>query len=88
MNVCGACGLVFSSLSGFDAHRVGKHAYSYSEGVKMEPLREDGRRCLSVDELERAGFAQDARSRWFQVEVRRRVREAFLGRTGCADGGS
>ena len=44
---CTACGLVFNSDGGFDAHRVGKHAYTFLEGMRMEPPREDGRRCLT-----------------------------------------
>lgn len=64
LNQCGACGLDFTSLSGFDSHRVGKHGYSYSQGVKMEPLREDGRRCLTPAELTDRGMTQNARGRW------------------------
>ena len=63
-NECGACGLDFSSLSGFESHRVGKHAYTYSQGVRMEPMREDGRRCLTADELTARGMAQNALGRW------------------------
>lgn len=79
MNVCGACGLDFSSVKGFDAHRVGKHAYTYSQGAKMDPPREDGRRCLSVEELEAAGFAQDVRGRWGSTEAREKAARDFRG---------
>jgi hypothetical protein len=34
-------------VSAFDNHRVGKHAYMHSEGLKLDPPVEDGRRCLS-----------------------------------------
>lgn len=64
MTECGSCGLSFSGTSAFDRHRVGKHAYTYSEGLRMEPLREDGRRCLHVSEMGGAGMEQDARGRW------------------------
>ncbi len=84
MNVCGACGLDFSSVKSFDAHRVGKHAYTYSEGIRMDPMREDGRRCLRVEELEDAGMAQDARGRWGLVRDRKQARQAFLRDPGSA----
>lgn len=58
LNLCRACGLDFTSLGGFDTHRVGKHDYSWS----LEHL--DGRRCLAPSELEERGFRQDARGRW------------------------
>jgi hypothetical protein len=63
-NECGACGLDFTSLTAFDVHRVGKHGYSYSEGVKMDPMREDGRRCRTPDELKALGMTQNAAGRW------------------------
>jgi hypothetical protein len=86
MNQCGACGLDFSSVSGFDKHRVGKHAYLYAEGLRMNPPREDGRRCLSVSELEAAGMAQDARGRWGLVKDRERIRRAFSGSNAVNSG--
>lgn len=64
MTECSLCGLSFAGTSAFDRHRVGKHAYTYSEGLRMEPLREDGRRCLHVSEMDEAGMEQDARGRW------------------------
>jgi len=51
-------------LYGFDAHRIGKHAYSLRKGLAMEPPREDGRRCLDADELRERGFTLDSRRRW------------------------
>ena len=50
MNQC-ACGLDFGSVDAFDAHRVGTHEYTFDEGVMKDPSVEDGRRCLSLDEL-------------------------------------
>ena len=60
-NQCGACGLDFASVNAFDRHRVGVHAYTYSEGLKSDPMREDGRRCLTVDELAEIGLVPNAR---------------------------
>ena len=51
MTECAACGLFFSGTSSFDAHRVGRHAYTFSEGLRLDPLREDGRRCLHPSEM-------------------------------------
>jgi hypothetical protein len=64
VNFCAACGLDFGSTSAFDAHRVGKHGYTFVEGLRMDPPREDGRRCLSSKELLERGWAQDSRGRW------------------------
>ena len=64
MNLCRACGKDFSGVSTFDLHRVGKHDYTYSEGLHMDPMREDGRRCLSTDELYMRGLRLDSRGRW------------------------
>jgi hypothetical protein len=58
------CGLVFGSLSAFEGHRVGRHAYTLSEGLRMKPPREDGRRCLAEWELTAAGWARDCRGHW------------------------
>ena len=75
LNGCSACGCDFRSLTLFDAHRVGVNAYTYSEGVAMEPMREDGRRCLSAVEMLGRDWEQDAKGRWFDpaaVEAARR----------------
>jgi len=71
LNLCRACGLDFGSVQAFDRHRVGVHEYTYSEGVAMDPIREDGRRCLSLAEIEsmreRDGsvtFQVNAKGRW------------------------
>jgi hypothetical protein len=58
------CGQVFASLSGFDRHRVGVHAYTLTEGLRMEPPRYDGRRCLDTEEMEAWGWHQDNRGCW------------------------
>jgi hypothetical protein len=56
LNGCGCCHRAFASLRRFDAHRVGVHAYDWS------PEREDGRRCLDVEE--EPDWLQDQRLRW------------------------
>jgi hypothetical protein len=71
MNLCRACGEDFGSVSAFDAHRTGTHEYALAKGFRMEPPRDDGRRCLEADELERAGWHRDSRGRW-----RRPIRDA------------
>ena len=58
MNLCNACNEDFASLSAFDEHRVGKHAYLYSEE------QVDGRRCRTPDELRSLGMRKDSRGRW------------------------
>ncbi len=52
VNLCRTCNEDFGSVSAFDRHRVGTHEYTYSEGAKMDPPKDDGRRCLSLSELE------------------------------------
>lgn len=64
MNFCRSCKQDFGSVSAFDGHRTGKHAYTYVEGYDLEPRREDGRRCLDSAELEAKGWAVDAHGRW------------------------
>ena len=64
MNLCRACGKDFGSTSAFDAHRVGKHAYTLTEGLRIDPPADDGRRCLATDELAAKGWKPDARNRW------------------------
>jgi hypothetical protein len=61
MNLCRACNNDLGSVTAFDAHRTGRHAYSFSEGLRMDPLREDGRRCLDEDEMEARGFVKNGR---------------------------
>lgn len=77
MNECGACGEDFSSVAMFDRHRVGVHAYTYSEGIAMEPMREDGRRCLVLVEMTAKRWRKDARGRWCDPASIEAVRRAF-----------
>jgi hypothetical protein len=64
VNLCRACGLDFGSVSAFDAHRVGKPAYMFAEGLDFSPPREDGRRCLDEFELRERGWTRDKFVRW------------------------
>jgi len=77
-NQCGACGEDFSSLRNFDRHRVGVHEYTYSEGLKLEPIREDGRRCLDADEIQALGLVRDKNGRWSDPEATARAQAAFV----------
>lgn len=72
---CRSCEWDFAGQSYFDLHRVGVHAYTYSEGLKMEgqrtksgaplePPAEDGRRCLTEVEMRKKGWEVDDRGRW------------------------
>jgi hypothetical protein len=64
VNLCRACGNDYGSVSAFDAHRVGKHAYTFSEGLRRSPPVEDGRRCLHPSELLEKGWSRDKAGRW------------------------
>jgi hypothetical protein len=74
---CRSCGQDFSGTTMFDLHRVGVHEYTYSEGIAMTPMREDGRRCLSIDEVTDLGWALDERGRWCDPERVEAARAAF-----------
>jgi hypothetical protein len=69
-NVCAACGENFGSVDLFDRHRVGTHDYTLTEGLRMEPPREDGRRCLSADEMRERGWDLGLRGRWLDPAKR------------------
>lgn len=56
LNRCPMCGRDFTSDAYFDRHRVGKHAYTFAEGLRLDPAREDGRRCMDERELLAAGL--------------------------------
>lgn len=71
MNLCTTCQQDFGSVAAFDRHRVGVHAYTFSEGMRMVPPRDDGRRCLDVSEIEalldkhgRRVFVRSSRGTW------------------------
>jgi hypothetical protein len=82
MNTCGACGEDFGSLAAFDLHRIGKHEYTYDEGVRMDPPREDGRRCLTGDEMRGSpSFEVNRRGRWSIARDLTRASERDPGRS-------
>lgn len=66
MNLCSDCKEDFGSVSSFDAHRIGKHAYTYEQGLNMIPAVKDGRRCLSIEEMIDIEWHQDSRGAWRQ----------------------
>lgn len=74
MNQCGPCGLDFTGVRDFDSHRVGTHDYTLIEGMRREPPVYDGRRCLTVAEIEENGWSQDRYGRWQHPRRRRNVR--------------
>jgi hypothetical protein len=80
VNECWACGEDFGSVKAFDAHRVGKHAYLYAEGLKMSPPMEDGRRCLSTQEMEERRWGKNVHGRWTRPEDALRGIELKQGR--------
>lgn len=55
---CGACGMKFQRLSGFDAHRVGVRA---------------DRRCLTRLQLVALGYFEDSNGRWRAASNKDRV---------------
>jgi hypothetical protein len=63
LNFCRSCNTDFASVSAFDRHRAGVHAYTYGEGIGLDVAREDGRRCLTADEMRAAGTADVERAR-------------------------
>lgn len=75
MNLCCTCGMDFASVAAFDRHRTGVHAYTFWEGLRMDPPREDGRRCMDEDEMLGAGIDRDAHGRWGIVADADRLRE-------------
>jgi hypothetical protein len=88
MNLCRACGKDFASVAAFDRHRVGVHAYTFRQGLLLDPPAEDGRRCLDVDEVRAAGMEPDARGRWCLVAKAEDARSRFSAVTGMAEGHS
>jgi hypothetical protein len=77
VNLCTSCNQDFSSVAAFDRHRIGKHEYTCAEGLKMEAPCEDGRRCMTAEEITAAGMELNPRGRWYDVEAAERVRERF-----------
>ena len=61
MTGCGPCGECFVTVDAFDEHRVGFHAFTFSEGVQQSPPRYDGRRCLAPSEMLEQGWIKSER---------------------------
>ena len=77
VNLCRACDQDFGGLELFDRHRVGVHEYTFKEGLAMVPPREDGRRCLDVEEMTGLGWRLNARGRWVDPVRASRASRAF-----------
>ena len=75
-------------MSAFDAHRVGKHEYTFREGMAMTPSREDGRRCLDEEEMLARGFVSNARGRWSLEKRLLSTRETFRNELSTSEGHS
>lgn len=80
MNLCRRCNQDFASVRLFDAHRVGVHAYTFSEGMDLDPPVEDGRRCLDIPEMQEKGWTQDDQGQWCDLVRAAATRKAFAGR--------
>ena len=74
MNLCRACNENFGSVLAFDKHRVGKHAYTFKEGLMMYPPKANGRRCLSTEEMVESGFVKNTRDTWSLQETLEKAR--------------
>jgi hypothetical protein len=84
VNLCRSCGEDFGSAGLFDRHRIGKHAYTFGEGLRMDPPREDGRRCLDAGEMRELGWALNGRGRW--IDPARALRAAQIESAERKDG--
>jgi hypothetical protein len=76
-NGCSGCGHDFTSTSLFDAHRIGVFAYTLEQGLRFDPPRQDGRRCLDADEMQAKGWELNDRGRWLDPVKLQATREAF-----------
>jgi hypothetical protein len=56
---------------------VGTYEYTLEQGLELDPLREDGRRCLEADEMEAKGWELDHRGHWVDPVRLEASREAF-----------
>lgn len=77
MNLCRSCNSDFSSVRLFDRHRIGTHEYLFSEGLNMEPPREDGRRCLDEEEMVALGWERNRLGRWSDPQAVEAARKSF-----------
>jgi hypothetical protein len=63
-NLCTGCYQNFASVNAFDRHRIGNHEYTFWEGQRMHPPRDNGRRCRDIEEMQALGFVMTAEGRW------------------------
>lgn len=77
MNLCRACGQDFSSVGLFDRHRTGRHAYTFAEGLRMDPPVDDGRRCLDLSDMRSLWWEPNERGAWHDPERSAAVGETF-----------
>jgi hypothetical protein len=83
MNLCRTCGRDFASVRAFDAHRIGRHAYTQAEGLELRPPRTDGRRCLTPGEMQSTGWERDRWGRWVHPQaLRNRPQKGSYSRPG------
>lgn len=68
---CPSCGDYFNGLSAFDYHRVGSYA---------KPGQPNTRRCLTMAEMEAAGFIRNAAGFWMtDSRAQRATRQSAAG---------
>jgi hypothetical protein len=75
-NLCTGCYEDFSSLKGFDVHRVGKSRPRPSTPARSRTGREKGRPCLTTEGLEELGLSLDGNGRW-QLPVSEKQRASL-----------
>ena len=66
---CSSCRQDFTSTTLFDRHRVGVHEHTLEQGLRLDPPREDGRRCLDTNEMTAKGWELNDRGRWLDPEA-------------------
>ena len=79
---CIGCGLSFTGVSSFDAHRVGPHGYCATcnpNALEPAPVCQKGsqhrwfgsplRRCLTPSDMTAAGWRQDDAGLWTPFEA-------------------
>jgi hypothetical protein len=79
LNLCSGCGEDFTSVFLFDLHRVGVHAYTFSQGMGQDTPVENGRRCLDPEEMEAKGWRTNEKGRWYSPERSEKVSRYFSG---------
>jgi hypothetical protein len=79
-NQCALCFREFASVRAFDLHKTGTHEHTFAEGLRRDPPREDGRRCLDEDEMRarpKGRLDLNARGLWEEVDRADRARSRF-----------